>query len=150
VSIRSVTSYVAVCDVPNCPATSPTPGFREAPEGWLLLRSTAHIAPFESSPYPARRKGRLTYSELCAGGFALALCPDHHNVFDGHQPQTTGHRRGRSGDRNITIQCSCSGLFAVALDTVVIGGRGPADSPERHWWAHLPDDLREYALREAS
>lgn len=147
-TVQSV--YRFQCDAPRCDQAELRDGAIILPTGWRRLDSTDHIEPYRSSPYPARqrRTGTLTYSDRCIGLFALHLCPDHHDSFDAHPPRTDGRPGGRGRDATVTVSCGCGETFGSTYAATSIGHTdGPAHSPHRLWWRHLPAELQSYVNR---
>lgn len=130
------------CEAPNCDASAPASNI---PAGWRRIYSSDHIP--NDPPFQRRSRNKLTASERLAGAFALDLCPDHHEFFDGHHPRTDGRPGGRGRDSMAQVSCECgvNGGY-VTCGTLVAGGRseGPRRITERAWWQHLPAELQAY------
>lgn len=93
------TVYRFLCDAPQCTRSELRDDAIRLPEGWRRVDSTDHIEPYRSAPPSARRRVKtLSYSDRRIGLFALHLCPEHHDVFDAHLPQTEGRPGGRGRD----------------------------------------------------
>lgn len=134
------------CDAPHCHTNGIGPSNITPPDGWIVLKSTAHIpVPQDAaSIYPARRSRSrtLSYSERCYGSFSLHLCPEHLDAFNEHQPRTDG--RGYNND--VLVSCSC-GMQLGRAPAVTMASRYPAHAPEWAWFSHLPVELRWYLWR---
>jgi hypothetical protein len=149
--VTTQTAYRFLCDAPDCTQAELRDGAIVLPPGWRRLDSTDHIEPRRSSPDPAGRGDRLTYSEQCIGAFALHLCPEHHDAFDTHLPRTDGRPGRRGRDATVTVSCGCGAIFGYTSAGIAIGRRDcPASTSENLWWRHLPVELQAYVNREAS
>lgn len=148
------TIYRATCDAPHCPTSSIIEQITGHPDGWRRIDSTDHLADWKPGRQYRLTTGRRhadqrTRWDVTAGSFTLHLCPDHTAVFDGHQPTTEGSTADRrTGDRYVTVGCSCRALSWRVRNIIVVGREPmPNHLPERAWWEHLPEGLREYATR---
>lgn len=141
------TIYRILCDAPLCPAVEISED-RTAP-GWRKLHSTEHLDLSRYPANPAPRSRKLSRSDVLHGGFSLLLCPDHHDAFDAHRPQTSGGGPTRSGGNHIVnVGCSCGASLRWTTATTIVAPKTvPSYSPERIWYQHLPTDLRWYATR---
>ena len=132
------------CDAPTCPASGIGSSNIAPPDGWSVLKSTAHIPVTKEGPFPARRRrsSPLSYSERCYGGFSLHLCPEHPDAFDAHQPRTDGH----GYNSNVAVSCSCGARLGMAAAATFVSSY-PSHGTERAWFGHLPAELRWYLWR---
>ncbi|MGO1025599.1 hypothetical protein ACTOXX_34050 [Streptomyces rubiginosohelvolus] len=132
------------CDAPRCSANGIGHNNITPPDGWTVLKSTAHIPVTKDflSPPRGRRTKALSYSERCYGGFSLHLCPDHPGAFDAHRPITDGY----GYNSNVTVSCSC-GVTLGRTGAVTMVGQYPSHAPEKAWFNHLPVELRWYVWR---
>jgi hypothetical protein len=148
--------YRLLCDGPRCPATVVVEERSEAGAGWTRVDSTMHLNGWQPDQPIRGARGRVrkdprTRSDVFAGGFALHLCPAHREVFDAHRPETQGGLpESRTGDRYVSIVCSCGWAKWSVRDLLVVHSRPePHATPELAWFRHLPEELRWYAAREA-
>lgn len=133
------------CDAPHCHTDGIGSDSITPPDGWTVLKSTAHIPATKTSPYPARRNRSrtLSYSERCYGSFSLHLCPEHPDAFADHQPRTHGY----GYNSNVGISCSCGAQLGRAPAATMVGCY-PSHAPESAWFHHLPAELRWYLWRD--
>lgn len=132
------------CDAPRCEANGIGSNNITPPDGWTVLKSTAHIPVTKDPLFPprGRRPKALSYSERCYGRFAVHLCPEHPDAFNTHQPITDG--RGYKSD--VLVSCSCGRQIGRAAAATMVG-RYPSHAPEYGWFHHLPAELRWYLWR---
>lgn len=152
------TVYRFRCDAPQCPSVAFGGGKgRETPEGWTELSSAAHLSGWQSGQRYRRPTGRSavdtrTLWDVTSGRFILHLCPAHSEAFDDHRPKTEGgHADRKTGDRNVSVSCSCGWSSRLVRDLLLVHGRPePHAATELAWWRHLPTDLQWYATREVA
>jgi len=131
------------CDAPHCQTNGIGANNITPPDGWTVLKSTAHIPATNDPLLPPRRRSRsLSYSERCYGGFSLHLCPEHPAAFSAHQPITDG----RGYKSNVAVSCSCGANLGTAPAATMVG-RYPSHATESAWFLHLPAELRWYLWR---
>ncbi|MEU6016909.1 hypothetical protein ABZ826_23525 [Streptomyces sp. NPDC047515] len=132
------------CDAPHCEANGIGHNNITPPDGWTVLKSTAHIPVTKDHPLPprARRSKAASYSERCHGDFSLHLCPEHPAAFDAHRPITNGY----GYKSNVSVSCSCGASLGMA-GAVTMVGRYPSGATENAWFQHLPAELRWYLWR---
>lgn len=132
-----------LCDAPHCQTNGIGSNNITPPQGWTVLKSTAHI-PITKDPSfaPRRRTKALSYSERCYGGFSLHLCPEHPDAFNAHRPITNGY----GYKSNVAVSCSCGMNLGTAAAATMVS-RYPSHAPENAWFRHLPAELRWYLWR---
>ncbi|MER5277743.1 hypothetical protein ABT025_18570 [Streptomyces sp. NPDC002809] len=131
------------CDAPHCDANDIGSSNIAPPDGWTVLKSTAHIPVTKDFLAPPRRRSRaLSYSERCYGGFSVHLCPEHPEAFNAHHPITNGY----GYKSNVAVSCSCGTNLGTAAAVTMVG-QYPSHAPEKTWFRHLPADLRWYLWR---
>lgn len=143
--------YRILCDAPHCTASDVVEKATDVPHGWSRLDSRDYQ---KGKPLPEIGRGRhrrtLSSWDAMAGGFAIALCPDHPTAFGVHYPQTLGNEAPKRASelQYVRVGCACAwgGNTVRSLHVV---GRKPASTVEYAWFAHLPEELRWYATREA-
>ncbi|MEV4975566.1 hypothetical protein [Streptomyces scopuliridis] len=132
------------CDAPHCEANGIGSNNITPPQGWTVLKSTAHIPVTKDHPFPprGRRPKALSYGERCYGRFSLHLCPEHPAAFDNHRPITNGH----GYKSNVLVSCSCGASLGM-VPAVMMVARYPSHATEHAWFRHLPAELRWYLWR---
>lgn len=146
--------YRLACDAPHCPTTGIIETILAEPPGWRRISSDDHLADWRPEQQirlsnGRRRTDQRSRWDVVAGAFVLHLCPNHPTAFGAHLPRTEGAAADRrTGDRRVSVWCSCGDLRASARDLTIVGREPmPNRLPERTWWQHLPEGLREYATR---
>ncbi|MFF2411768.1 hypothetical protein [Streptomyces sp. NPDC058092] len=131
------------CDAPQCQTNGIGANNITPPDGWSVLRSTAHIPVTKDHPFPSRgRRKALSYSERCYGRFSVHLCPEHPDAFNAHRPITDG----RGYKSNVAVSCTCGAILGTAPAATMVG-QYPSHAPESAWFRHLPVELRWYLWR---
>lgn len=132
------------CDAPHCHTNGIGHDNITPPDGWIVLKSNAHI-PTDPPGMPARGRGRrksLSWLERSYGSFSLHLCPAHPAAFADHQPRTHGY----GYNSNVGVECSCGAQLGRPPAAAMVG-KYPSHAPEHAWFQHLPVELRWYLWR---
>lgn len=149
-SVERISTYRVRCDAPHC-AVAHVGETDAIPEGWRTVRSTDHHQPDLSYAVGRRRLAQADAATARSSGwFALHLCPEDREAFDGHLPRTDGIQVRSGRDGAALVSCSCGAQLGRASTSYRMAGAdvsGPGRYTEKAWWRHLPAELQQYAQR---